>query len=139
MRHIATALVALLLAAGATTAMAQDLTGLRWEKRVLALFDTEGSEAIERQAAALMAERDALAERDMVVFAVIGEDVRPIYGTPPADGAERLRQRLGAASDGFEAVLIGKDGGVKHRSRSPLALQDLEAIVDAMPMRRAGG
>ena len=37
----------------------------------------------------------------------------------------------------FEVVLIGLDGGVKLRKESPLSKEDLYAIIDGMPMRRA--
>jgi hypothetical protein len=138
MRTASVALAALLLAAGGGAAMARDLADLRWEKRVLALFDAEPSDALERQSAALLADEAALAERDMVVFAVVGDEVRPVYGAPPSDTAASLRERL-AAGGGFQAVLIGKDGGVKRRSAEPISLRELEAVIDAMPMRRAGG
>ena len=37
----------------------------------------------------------------------------------------------------FSVVLIGKDGGEKLRRTTPLSPEELFAIVDAMPMRRA--
>ena len=37
----------------------------------------------------------------------------------------------------FSVVLIGKDGGEKLRRTTPLSSEELFAIVDAMPMRRA--
>jgi hypothetical protein len=37
----------------------------------------------------------------------------------------------------FSVVLIGKDGGEKLRRATPLSPDELFAIVDAMPMRRA--
>jgi hypothetical protein len=37
----------------------------------------------------------------------------------------------------FSVVLIGKDGGEKLRRATPLSPEELFAIVDAMPMRRA--
>ena len=37
----------------------------------------------------------------------------------------------------FSIVLIGKDGGEKLRRTTPLSPEELFAIVDAMPMRRA--
>jgi hypothetical protein len=36
-------------------------------------------------------------------------------------------------------VLIGKDGGIKRRSDDPAILADWPTIIDAMPMRQAGG
>jgi hypothetical protein len=46
-----------------------------------------------------------------------------------------LETRFGAPA--FSVVLIGKDGGEKLRRRTPLAPEELFAIVDAMPMRQA--
>ncbi|WP_229376851.1 DUF4174 domain-containing protein [Fibrella aquatilis] len=40
-------------------------------------------------------------------------------------------------SDDFAGYLIGKDGGLKHRFTTPIATNELFALVDAMPMRRA--
>lgn len=37
----------------------------------------------------------------------------------------------------FSVVLIGKNGGEKLRRATPLSPEELFAIVDAMPMRRA--
>jgi hypothetical protein len=37
----------------------------------------------------------------------------------------------------FSVVIIGKDGGEKLRRTTPLSSEELFAIVDAMPMRRA--
>jgi hypothetical protein len=37
----------------------------------------------------------------------------------------------------FSVVLIGKDGGEKLRRAIPLSPEELFAVVDAMPMRRA--
>ncbi len=46
-----------------------------------------------------------------------------------------IQTRFGA--EAFSVVLIGKDGGEKLRRPTPLAPEELFAIVDAMPMRRA--
>jgi len=36
----------------------------------------------------------------------------------------------------FHAILIGKDGGVKGRWDSPVDMDALFGLIDAMPMRR---
>lgn len=53
----------------------------------------------------------------------------------PAE-AHAARERYGVEEDRFEAVLVGKDGGVKHRSAEPVAPAQLYVLIDAMPMRR---
>ena len=46
-----------------------------------------------------------------------------------------IQTRLDAKT--FSVVLIGKDGGEKLRRTTPLTTEELFALVDAMPMRRA--
>lgn len=45
-----------------------------------------------------------------------------------------IETRFGAPA--FAVSLIGKDGGEKLRRSTPLAPEELFALVDAMPMRR---
>ncbi|MGB2203635.1 MAG: DUF4174 domain-containing protein, partial [Pseudooceanicola atlanticus] len=51
---------------------------------------------------------------------------------PDAGGA--LRNRLGA--EGFEMLLVGKDGGVKMRAGEVIPPETLFATIDRMPMRQ---
>ncbi len=46
-----------------------------------------------------------------------------------------IETRFGAPA--FAVTLIGKDGGEKLRRSTPLASEELFALVDTMPMRRA--
>ena len=50
--------------------------------------------------------------------------------------AAAARHDFGVEPGSFTAVLVGKDGGAKHRSHDPIPPKDLFALVDAMPMRR---
>jgi hypothetical protein len=50
---------------------------------------------------------------------------------------EELALLRSEARPEFEMVLIGKDGGVKARTRDPAALENFLALIDTMPMRRA--
>ena len=55
------------------------------------------------------------------------------------DGSERstaARSRFGVEDGTFAAVLVGKDGGEKHRSAGPIAHRKLFDLIDAMPMRQ---
>ncbi|MEO0341702.1 MAG: DUF4174 domain-containing protein, partial [Bacteroidota bacterium] len=51
--------------------------------------------------------------------------------------AKELIQAYKKQKDSFLFILIGKDGGVKLRSTSVVPLDDLFALIDGMPMRRA--
>ena len=37
----------------------------------------------------------------------------------------------------FEFVLVGLDGGVKHRTQKVMSLKELYRLIDSMPMRAA--
>lgn len=65
-----------------------------------------------------------LADRDIIVLS----------DTSPAASGQ-LRSQF--KPDGFEVVLVGKDGGVKIRQKTPLTSEDLLATIDRMPMRKA--
>lgn len=98
------------------------LAGYRWNRRVLLLFvDGPDDPGLRAQQAELTPHAPGLAERDIVVIA-------------SADSA--LRRRLSVPAGGFAVLLLGKDGGVKLRSASPIAFVELAAVVDAMPMRQ---
>jgi hypothetical protein len=95
-----------------------------WKNRPVLLFaPSERDEAYGLQMETLAADKSGLAERHIVVLS----DVR-------AHGGSQLREAL--EIDGFEIVLIGKDGGVKLRSKTPLDVEKLYAVIDSMPMRR---
>ncbi len=46
-------------------------------------------------------------------------------------GADALRD-----GQGFQVLLIGKDGGIKMRSATPVAAEDILSLIDSMPMRQ---
>lgn len=103
---------------------AVDLEAYRWSHRPVLLFSpSENEPAYVEQRAALEASQDGLVERDIVV----------LIDTDP-NGQGLLRASFGA--EGFEVLLIGKDGGVKLRQQEPVGTGALFAAIDAMPMRR---
>lgn len=133
MKHRALIAAALSLVAGSAGANdlirplpseAGDLNGYRWEKRpVLVFAPSEDDPALERQIGLFEDAAPGLEERDIVVLTDTDD------GTPGT-----LRGRLAAKS--FEVILVGKDGGVKLRSDSPVTPEALFATIDRMPMRR---
>ena len=96
----------------------------RWNKRPILVFASSGQdEGYTKQLDVLRSDRRGLAERDIVVLSDL--DSR-------ATGDLREALRI----EGFEVVLIGKDGGVKLRSKTPVSLDRLFARIDSMPMRQ---
>ncbi len=111
----------------------------QWKNRVLLMFASPDDPELTNQRDTLSRHEAELADRDMVVFAVVGDDqIVPLYGdAPPAAQAARLREQFEVSSgDGFTALLVGKDGGVKWRKNRPAIPQELFGLIDAMPMRR---
>ena len=133
---------ATLASATAGVAQAGTLADLRWDKRIVILFDAGAGadERIAEQKRRLLGNEAALAERELVAFAVVGDEIQPIYGeAPTGQSADSLRKRFDiSAETPFTTILIGKDGGVKWRGEQPIAEAELEGIIDAMPMRRVG-
>lgn len=78
-----------------------------------------------------------LAERQLDLLEKAGPGVkeRDIKITV-ADREDALYKQYIADTSGFTVLLIGKDGTEKHRTNKLLAVDELFAIIDAMPMRK---
>lgn len=101
-----------------------DLDSYRWKNRLVLLFAPSADDpAYVEQSASLHAATYGLVERDIVVL----RDTEP-----QGDGA--LRRKLSV--EGFEVLLVGKDGGMKLRKQTPIDAEELFTFVDSMPMRR---
>lgn len=110
----------------------------KWSERVVVIYtDNTDNTMLGDQRKKLLKDRVALADRDMVVFAVFANGaVESIFGTAPTPAqAKRLPGRPGD-NGVFSVALIGKDGGLKHSWSSPIEADVVFGMVDAMPMRR---
>jgi hypothetical protein len=107
--------------------------------RVYIVFADRNDPDLKAQARDFRARSAALDERQLIVFAVAGNDgLEPIHGSLPADAdakALRLRYEVPVGSP-LTGVLIGKDGSVKWREQRPAEPAELFALIDSMPMRR---
>ena len=92
---------------------------------------TSGDERLARQQAINAAASAGYRERDMTVTVVAGSGV-----SGSSRSASALRARFGVSSGQFRVILVGKDGGVKLSSASPVSTGTLFSLIDAMPMRR---
>ncbi len=109
----------------------------RWSYRPVFVFAPSPSHpALQRQDAINKRAEAAFRERDIVVVNVIGQGVSAALGPPPGVDAGQLRKRFGVGEDDFAFILVGKDGGIKLRSDSPVPAARLSGVIDAMPMRR---
>ena len=120
-------LLAVALAASPTIAQ------MKWERRVLIVAaPTAGDASLAAQRRILAGWKIRADARDLTIVEVVGDQARGA-----ADTATAIRRRYRLPST-FTALLIGKDGGDKLRSATPLPAAALEATIDAMPMRKAG-
>ena len=81
--------------------------------------------------------RGGFAERDLLRGDLCERETGTFDGAPvSAEHAAWTWERYGVESGRFAAVLVGKDGTVKHYSGEPVEPEDLYALIDQMPMRR---
>ena len=117
---------------------AQDLRPLRWQNRVLLLYtDNLMHPEYQKMEEALLMEEKAVEARKLIVYTIMGQKVS--RGLPAETWQDDLPLREASQNlgKGFGLELIGLDGGVKYRSTSAVSLQELWALIDGMPMRRA--
>jgi hypothetical protein len=113
------------------------MTDYKWKYRPLVVFaDNEALAPLAEQRRMVSDGRSRLAERNVVVIWVVGDKVSAEFGPHPGASAKALRARFGTSTSPFRAVLVGKDGGTKLNSASPLSASALYATIDAMPMRQ---
>ena len=116
-----------------------DFDAHRGEHRLFLIFAaSRRDESFARQGRLLEVGGNGFAERDLLLRADLLED-----GTGSFDGAQvsvgevaDARERFGIGPSRFTALLVGKDGTVKHRFDEPVGPGEVFALIDAMPMRR---
>ena len=134
------AAIAALLAmsmSGLIMATASAMSGYKWKNRPLLVFaPSQGSASLATQRAIVASLRPAFQDRQMVVVYVVGDTVQSELGGKPSQSAAPLRSRYGVGAGDFRVILVGKDGGEKLSSGSPIAATTLFSTIDAMPMRK---
>ena len=115
-----------------------DLSPYRWRNRLLLVFASPASgQEYEKQRRLLKGSEPGFEDRDLLLGEFPGRETGRLNGTPiPAVDERKLRDGFGVRDDGFVVLLVGKDGGEKFRSGSPVPAQEVFRRVDAMPMRR---
>lgn len=94
------------------------------QSRQLLLFGKEGYfSLVQQQLDLLDSAAKGVKERDIVVKVV--------------DSGDALHSKYKVPAASFQVILVGKDGGEKHRSKRVMTMQELFALIDAMPMRQS--
>jgi monofunctional biosynthetic peptidoglycan transglycosylase len=110
-------------------------------RRPLILFAEDNDDRrLSRQLQAARGAAAGLEERDVTVVVVLDDgassaDGRPLDAQTCADLRTRFARNRERSDTGFAALLVGKDGSVKRTSYGPIAMDDLFAAIDQMPMR----
>lgn len=142
MKTLALAGLLTTLISGLATAQASDnpLEAERWKTRPLILVapTSNDPQVVKlREELAQPASREAFAEREMVLYTVVGEagsrNDQPLRPEQTRALLQALDARVGQPATLY---LVGKDGGIKVREQQDWSLKALFGTVDRMPMRR---
>ena len=119
--------------------MAQDLSALRWQNRIVILrADSNENESLRQQIAILKSNKKGLEERKLVVFQNTEGKTTNIHNNNEAVNlSQYILKTLQSMSGDFKLLLIGLDGMVKLRSEKTVSVTELFDVIDAMPMRQA--
>ncbi len=93
-------------------------------ERQLLIFGQPNTQQVVQQLELLKKDATGVKERDIIVTLVAKEN--PLWKKYSVDASKPLT-----------VILVGKDGGEKHRTHDVITAQQLFAIVDGMPMRQA--
>ncbi len=105
---------------------ANDLSDLRWKRRVVVIYAPAGTEKqLAEQQQLFDAHASGLSERD----------VTRILLRKSADHG-KIAPRFKLSGKKFAVLLLGKDGGEKFRSSEVVPPETLFRLIDSMPMRR---
>ena len=114
------------------------LSNYEWKNRVVLVFGKTTDPKVERQIDALKAKQAELADRALVVIRITGNEARAVYGTEITLNGDKLRTDAKIDDNDFQVILVGKDGGVKFRSKDIVSDVEIFDLIDRMPMRKSG-
>ena len=119
-------------------ALSMDLTQFQWQNRLLLIFaPQDGDSFFQALNQEISAQQLEISDRDLVVFRIF-ETGRSYMGKTQIKPrtAAALRDKFAVPFGGFTCILIGKDGGVILKQNANIRLDEIFALIDAMPMRR---
>ena len=134
------ALVSMVLSPRSTSAQQVGLTSLsalRNQARPLLIFSaTPDDPQLGIQLRTLQEHAAEARERQIVAIALPFQTPSPTTLQFAGTEAAGARRHFHVAPGEFAVILIGKDGGAKLRSSTPISMARLIQTVDAMPMRQ---
>ena len=119
-----------------TTAI--DLTQFQWKNRLLFLFAEDANDPFFKNIQSqIMAQKAEVDDRDLIVFEVPAQGpARMNTNTLDRKEADSIRNHFAIPSDEYSLILVGKDGGIKRKSKDRVDLSDVFELIDSMPMRQ---
>ncbi len=124
----------------------QVVQSLSDKNRVLLVFARAASDPLVQQQIKLLAHHSTeMKERDLVLLPLYldnalpanADTLRELQSSPVSDAEQlSLRRQYKISQRDFAVVLLGKDGGEKFRSSTPVSIERINHIIDAMPMRQ---
>jgi hypothetical protein len=123
------------------------LAALRHDYRPLLIFSRSADQRVQEQIQMVGERVQEIEGRQVLVVPVLlrrekddstwssGLPKRDIIELEPAD-CVAARRRFHIGDDDFAVVLLGKDGGEKLHAASPVTIERLIRLIDAMPMRQ---
>lgn len=126
-------IVFLVLMLQLTTMSSQELTELKWKKRILLLMDAKNDlHTRNLQLSKFDGQYNEIMERDLVLLVYNGKEVLD------RDGMTTNINPDNVTYGEFQGIiLIGKDGGVKLRKKYIVEANEVFDLIDQMPMRRS--
>ena len=113
------------------------LASLRDSYRPLLLFAPRPDDpALLAQLHKLRDAAPGLSERQVLLIAIPFDNPSSTDVSLSAADALAVRRRFHVAPADFTAILLGKDGSEKLRSRKPVSFNELRDLIDSMPMRQ---
>ncbi len=132
--------IAAILPGASRNAIAEplDLSQFQWKNRLLFIFAPNRNHPMfDSLHDSLSAQKAEVADRDLVIFEILESEPSSMNSKPLASEATlSLRKRYKVNQGEFAVLLIGKDGGIKLNRQNETRLEDIFALIDAMPMRR---
>jgi hypothetical protein len=114
------------------------MSQFQWKNRLLFVFAPHRDHPMfDSLHNSLAAQKSEVAERDLVVFTILESGQSSMNAKLLAsETALSLRKRYNVNQGEFAVILVGKDGGIKLNRQNETRLEEIFALIDAMPMRR---
>ena len=113
------------------------LKDYRWQNRIIMINSDANDKLSKEQKQILLVDEQGLKERHILIFEIDSDKIIDITNQKKYPIEQNALKQLQLTEGIFEVLLIGKDGGVKLRSDSPVEKGAFFGLIDQMPMRQA--